>query len=151
MIDGVVTKRLRLIPDERGYLMEILRDDDELFTQFGQVYVTACYPGIVKAWHCHQHQVDMICCVQGTARLGLYDDREDSPTCGETNSFILGILNPLIVRVPAGVWHGFTPVAAETILMLNVPSEHYDYDEPDELRRDPFDPEIGFQWHSQGG
>jgi len=48
MIDGVATKRLRLIPDERGYLMEILRDDDKLFTQFGQVYVTACYPGIVK-------------------------------------------------------------------------------------------------------
>jgi len=151
MIDGIETKRLRLVPDERGYLMEILRDDDDLFTRFGQVYVTACYPGIVKAWHCHRRQVDLICCLQGTAKLGLYDDREDSPTCGETQSFILGTLNPLIVRVPPGVWHGFTPVTDETALILNVPSEHYVYDDPDELRRDPFDPDIDFQWHTQGG
>ena len=39
MIDGVKTKKLRVIPDERGRLMEILRNDDELFLQFGQVYM----------------------------------------------------------------------------------------------------------------
>ena len=151
MIQGVVTKPLRLIPDDRGYLMEILRDDDELFTRFGQIYVTACYPGIVKAWHAHQRQYDLICCVQGTAKLGLYDDREDSPTRGQTATFILGKLNPLLVQVPPLVWHGFTPVGGETILMLYIPSAHYEYDDPDELRRDPFDPDIPFEWHSQGG
>ena len=31
MIDGVRTKRLKVIPDERGMLMEMLRDD-ELYT-----------------------------------------------------------------------------------------------------------------------
>ena len=45
-IDGVKTKPLRVIPDERGWLMEILRADDaELFTKFGQTYVSATYPG----------------------------------------------------------------------------------------------------------
>jgi dTDP-4-dehydrorhamnose 3,5-epimerase-like enzyme len=45
-IAGVKTKPLRLIPDERGWLMEILRaDDGELFARFGQVYVSATYPG----------------------------------------------------------------------------------------------------------
>ena len=151
MINGVVTKSLRLLSDERGYLMEILRDDDELFTKFGQVYVTACYPGIVKAWHAHRDQSDYICCLQGTAKLGLYDEREGSPTCGQTQSFVLGVLNPLLVRVPPMVWHGFTPVGGEMTLMLNVPTAHYNYDDPDELRRDPFDPEIDFQWHTEGG
>ena len=51
LIDGVKTKTLRQIPDERGWLMEILRADDELFTTFGQVYVSGTYPGVVKAWH----------------------------------------------------------------------------------------------------
>ncbi len=151
MIEGVVTKQLRVIPDDRGYLMEILRDDDELFAGFGQVYVTSCYPGVVKAWHAHHRQIDHICCLQGTAKLGLYDDREDSPTCGETQSLILGQVNPVLVRVPPLVWHGFTPVGSETILMLNIPTEHYVYDDPDELRRDPFDPEIPFGWHTTGG
>ena len=35
MIDGVETTQLRLIPDDRGYLMALLRDDDELFTRGG--------------------------------------------------------------------------------------------------------------------
>ena len=41
-IHDVVTKPLRLIPDERGWLMEVLRADDRsLFEKFGQVYVSA--------------------------------------------------------------------------------------------------------------
>ncbi len=164
MIEGVTTKPLRLIPDERGYLMEILRDDDELFLKFGQVYVTACYPGVVKAWHAHSRQVDHICCLQGTAKLGLFDDREDSPTRGQTQAFILGMLNPplgvardgepvepLLVQIPPLVWHGFTPADEETVIMLNVPTEHYVRDDPDELRRDPFDPAIPFEWNMRGG
>jgi dTDP-4-dehydrorhamnose 3,5-epimerase len=64
-IQGVKTRALRLIPDERGWLMEILRADDELFTKFGQVYVSATYPGVVKAWHYHKVQVDFAggCCM----------------------------------------------------------------------------------------
>ena len=151
MIDGVVTKQLRPIADERGYVMEILRDDDELFSKFGQVYITTCYPGIVKAWHAHQHQYDHICCLQGTAKLGLYDDREDSPTCGQTQAIMLGMLSPLLVRVPPLVWHGFTPVGGEMSLILNIPTEHYAPDTPDELRRDPFDPAIPFEWRTRGG
>ena len=151
MIEGVVIKPLRIIPDDRGYLMEILRDDDEIFAGFGQAYITTCCPGIVKAWHAHRHQVDNICCLQGTAKLGLFDDREDSPTRGQTQSIILGQVNPVLVQIPPLVWHGFTPVGPETILMLNIPTEHYVYDDPDELRRDAFDPDISFQWHTQGG
>ena len=36
MIDGVLIKKLKVIADERGRLMEILRADDEMFTRFGQ-------------------------------------------------------------------------------------------------------------------
>ena len=151
MIDGVVTKQLRPIADERGDVMEILRDDDELFSKFGQVYMTTCYPGIVKAWHAHERQYDHLCCLQGAAKLGLYDDREDSPTCGQTQAIMLGMLNPLLVCVPPLVWHGFTAVGGETSLILNIPTEHYVAYDPDELRRDPFDPAIPFEWHTRGG
>ena len=65
-IQGVKTKPLRLIPDERGWLLEILRvDDPEFFLKFGQTYVSATYPGVVKAWHYHQHQIDHFACVAG--------------------------------------------------------------------------------------
>jgi dTDP-4-dehydrorhamnose 3,5-epimerase len=65
MIEGIKIKRLKVIPDERGRLMEILRRDDELFQEFGQVYLTTTYPGVVKAWHLHARQTDNIACLQG--------------------------------------------------------------------------------------
>ena len=83
MIDGVRTKKLSLIPDERGRLMEILRNDEDIFQQFGQVYLTTTYPGVVKAWHFHKIQDDFITCVKGMLKLVLYDGREDSKTKGE--------------------------------------------------------------------
>jgi len=35
-------------------------------------------------------------------------------------------------------------------VVLNLPTEVYHHDDPDELRRDPFDPEIPFVWRSEG-
>ena len=54
MIDGVKTKNLKVVPDERGWLMEILRNDEDIFENFGQVYMTTAYPGVVKGWHLHK-------------------------------------------------------------------------------------------------
>ena len=100
MIHGVRTKLLRVIPDERGRVMEILRADDDLFLKFGQVYITTTYPQVVKAWHYHKVQTDHICAIQGMIKLVLYDPREGSPTKGEINEFFIGVHNPLLVQVP---------------------------------------------------
>ncbi len=69
LIDGVMIKRLKVIPDERGWLMEMLRSDWEEYETFGQTYVTAAYPGVVKAWHYHKLQTDHFICVHGTAKV----------------------------------------------------------------------------------
>jgi dTDP-4-dehydrorhamnose 3,5-epimerase len=150
MIDGVVVKKLTRHVDERGYLMEILRSDDELFQQFGQVYVSACFGGIVKAWHCHRLQTDHFCCVAGNLKVGLYDDRPESSTCGQTQTVVIGELNPALVVIPPLVWHGFMAIGTQTAVVVNVPTELYNAREPDELRRPPFDPEIPFQWKVEG-
>ncbi|MHB1415038.1 MAG: polysaccharide biosynthesis C-terminal domain-containing protein, partial [Chloroflexota bacterium] len=84
MIDGVKIVRLNPHADERGYLVEILRADDPHFIRFGQVYVSTCYPGVVKAWHCHTKQTDTFFVVKGNAKIGIFDDREGSPTRGQT-------------------------------------------------------------------
>jgi dTDP-4-dehydrorhamnose 3,5-epimerase len=150
VIEGVVLKPLVRHVDERGYLMEILRGDEELFEQFGQVYVSACFGGVVKAWHCHRLQADNFCCLSGNLKVGLYDDREGSGTAGETQTVVIGELNPMLVRIPPLVWHGFMAIAGQTAVVLNVPTEVYRYDQPDELRRDAFDPAIPFAWKTEG-
>lgn len=151
MIEGVRTKPLRLIPDDRGYLMEILRDDDELFVKFGQCYVSATYPGIVKAWHAHRLQTDHFCCIQGNVKVGLWDGREDSPTFRQTQSLVIGEHNRTLVQIPPGVWHGWVCLGTDLAVVLNIPTEHYNYETPDELRRPWDDPEIGFVWQVPGG
>ena len=122
-IYGVKVQKLRLIPDDRGWLMEMLRRDWEVFDKFGQAYVTTCYPGAVKAWHYHKLQTDHFTCVHGVAKLALYDAREDSPTKGMINEFYIGTLNPILIKIQPLVYHGFTAVGDEMAMIVNFPTE----------------------------
>lgn len=150
-IDGVRTKPLRLIPDERGWLLEILRADDaDIFTKFGQVYLSATYPGVVKAWHYHLEQVDNFACVAGMVKLVLVDTRPDSSTNGAINEFFIGAHNPMLVQVPKLVYHGWKCIGAETALVINVPTEPYRYAEPDEYRLAPHDT-LPYDWTRKDG
>ncbi len=151
MIDGVKTKRLRVIPDERGRLMEMLRADDDLFIRFGQVYLTTAYPGVVKGWHYHKKQTDNMVVVKGMMKIVLYDSRKDSLTHGEINEFFMGEHNPLLLQIPPLVFHGFKCISLEEALVINCPTDVYQYQEPDEYRVDPHDPTIPYDWSRKDG
>jgi dTDP-4-dehydrorhamnose 3,5-epimerase len=151
MIDGVKLEELKVIPDDRGYLMEMFRSDSPDFERFGQVYLTVVYPGVVKAWHYHKKQTDNFVCVAGMAKVALHDAREGSPTCGETNTFVIGHQRQRRLSIPAGVYHGFTAVGPDPASIINIPTELYDYENPDEFRRPFDDPEIGYDWSVKNG
>jgi dTDP-4-dehydrorhamnose 3,5-epimerase len=151
MIEGAEYTALHPIHDERGFLMEILRSDDEGFTRFGQCYVTAAYPGVVKAWHYHARQTDTFCVLRGMAKVVLYDAREQSATRGEVNEFFLGELQPARLRIPAGVYHGFKNIGTELCLVLNLPDQLYDYNDPDECRLAPHGGEVPYDWGRRDG
>jgi len=151
MIDGVKVKKLKVIPDERGRLMEMFRCDDEFFTKFGQVYLSTTYPGVVKGWHYHKLQADNIVCVKGMLKLVLFDGRENSATKGEVNEYFLGENNPLLVQVPKGVYHGWKCISENEAFVINCPTEPYNYSQPDEYRLDPHSSEIPYQWERKDG
>ena len=146
MIEGVRTKSLKLIPDERGWLMEMLRNDDPVFLKFGQIYATATYPGVVKGWHLHRVQVDNFVCVAGMVKLVMYDPREGSSTRKEVNEFFIGDRNPLLVQVPAGVYHGWKCISTETAVVINCPTELYHHEKPDEVRLDAHSDQVPYDW-----
>ncbi|MDY7031685.1 MAG: dTDP-4-dehydrorhamnose 3,5-epimerase family protein [Thermodesulfobacteriota bacterium] len=151
MIDGVKTKKLKVIPDERGRLMEMLRADDDLFIKFGQIYMTTAYTGVVKGWHYHKQQTDNMVVVRGMMKIVLYDSRKDSKTYDEVNEFFVGVHNPLLIRIPPYVFHGFKCISKEEAMVINCPTEVYDYNEPDEFRVDPHDNEIPYDWGKKDG
>ena len=150
-IDGVRVKPLRTIPDERGWLMEILRSDEtELYTKFGQAYVSATYPGVVKAWHYHRQQVDNFACLAGMIKLVLVDTRDGSPTKGAINEVFIGSEQRLLVQIPALVYHGWKCISTEMSLVLNIPTELYQYQDPDEYRLEPHGT-LPYDWSRKDG
>ncbi|MBU0758973.1 MAG: dTDP-4-dehydrorhamnose 3,5-epimerase family protein [Candidatus Omnitrophica bacterium] len=146
MIHGVQIKKLKIIPDERGRLMEILRSDEEIFQKFGQVYMTTAFSGVTKAWHYHKKQDDHFTCISGVMKLALYDSREGSPTKGEVNDFTISLDNPSLVKIPKLVYHGFKCVSDKEAVVINVPTMTYNYKEPDEYRVDAFENDIPYDW-----
>ncbi|MBE0475713.1 MAG: dTDP-4-dehydrorhamnose 3,5-epimerase family protein [Coriobacteriia bacterium] len=151
MIEGVKVKELKVIPDDRGMLMEMWRSDDPDFVRFGQVYMTMVYPRVVKAWHYHTKQTDHFVCVSGMAKVALHDRRDGSSTFGETETHVIGWQRQRLLIIPPGVYHGFTAVGTEAACIINIPSEPYDHENPDEHRL-PFDDEvIGYDWGVRNG
>lgn len=146
MIEGVKVKKLKVIPDERGRLMEILRCDDEMFEKFGQVYMTTAKPGVVKSWHYHKLQIDNFACVFGKIRLALYDAREGSPSFKEAQDFVIDLENPLLVQIPPNVYHGFKCIGDKEAIVINTVTKAYNQANPDEYRIDPFNNDIPYDW-----
>lgn len=151
MIAGVVVKPLKLLPDDRGFLMELLRADEPVFEAFGQVYITGCKVGVAKAWHYHREQSDHFMCVSGTALVVLYDNRADSSTRGEVQELILDAppcsrADPLLVKIPPLVLHGFTALDCDEARILNVPTLPYRYTNPDEFRCAWNSTEVPYTW-----
>ena len=151
MIDGVELKKLKVIPDERGRLMEMLRGDEGLFEKFGQIYMTTAYPGVVKGWHYHKKQTDNMVVVSGMMKIVLYDSREGSKTKGQVDQYFIGEHNPCLLKIPPLVFHGFKCISDKEAMVINIPTELFDYKQPDEFRVDPHKNDIPYDWARKDG
>lgn len=144
MIDGVVISPRRIIPDDRGKVMHVLKATDPEFERFGEVYFSMVYPGIVKGWHLHREMVINYAVPMGTIKLVLYDDRPGSKTRGELQEIYLGCDNYCLVKVPVGVWNGFKGVGVVPALVVNCATIPHD---PHEIERmDPHKSHIPYDW-----
>ena len=155
MIKGVKIKKLIVhqdIFDEKekveqpGFLMEILRNDEDLLKKFGQTTFTVAYPGTIKAFHWHKKQDDLGFVATGQAMVVLYDLRKDSPTKGETQVIMAGEGDYKLIVIPAGVAHGYKVLSKKPVLLFYYTTETYDSKNPDEERIPFDDSQIGFDW-----
>jgi len=149
MIQDVWVKKLVKHVDERGFFMEILRDDDQMLKKFGQFSMSWTYPGVIKAFHYHKLQDDLWFFPVGNAQVVLHDLREDSPTKGETNVFYMGEHNPILLYIPIGVAHGYRVLGQTPAMITYITTESYQAGVPDEYRIDWDDPQIGFDWETK--
>jgi len=149
MIEGVKVIPLKVIPDERGKIMHMLKSTDPHFIEFGEIYFSCGYPGVVKAWHIHKEMTLNNCVIVGMVKLVLYDDRPDSSTRGELMELFIGEDNYVLVQIPPGVANGYKAYGDKMVILANCATEPHD---PDEIVRiDPFGNDIPYDWSLKHG
>src|SRR3989344_6047751 len=156
MIAGVKIKNLKIhqdIPDTEeqatklGFLMEILRSDEEIFKKFGQSTMTVAYQGTIKGFHYHEVQDDMWFVATGRALIVLHDLRPDSPTFKQTETMYAGQGDYKLISIPVGVAHGYKVLSEEPVILFYHTTEPYNKDNPDEQVIPFDDPSINFNWN----
>lgn len=148
MIKDVKLVQLVAHVDDRGYLIEIIRANDDHFTKFGQVYLVGDLTrGTIRAFHKHSVLWDWFFISHGAAKFILRDDRSDSPTYKDMNTFVISSRNPGLLVVPPGVYHGWVSLEDDT-QMVSTASEVYDRENPDEVRIAP--DSFGVEWEVKG-
>lgn len=147
MIDGVCVVPLRRVPDERGTILQMLRRTDDHFVEFGEIYFTTIYPGVIKGWHKHREMTLNYACIEGRVKLVLYDDREDSPTCGALLELFLGPDDYSLVVIPPGVWNGMKGMSSPYAIVANCAT--HPHDPARTTRLDPFGDTIPYDWAVQ--
>ena len=149
MIDGVVVKTCTVHSDDRGWLVEVVRDDEPVFKEVRQTTYTIAYPGVIKAFHWHRRQWDVWFFPSGNVQIVLHDLRDGSPSRGVTQVLYAGVKNPLVLAIPPEVAHGYRVLGNEPAALFYHTTEHYDPADPDELRMPFDDPRIGFDWRTK--
>ena len=143
-IEGVVITELKIIRDERGQVMHMMRNDSDVFKSFGEIYFSTIFENKIKAWHLHKEATLNYACISGEVKLVLYDDREKSKSKGEYENIILSPKKYFLITIPPNIWNGFKGLAkGESIIAncLNLP-----HNEKEMVREDPFNPKFKYNW-----
>jgi dTDP-4-dehydrorhamnose 3,5-epimerase len=147
MIDGVQVVSLRRIPDERGTVLHMLKSTDAHFQQFGEIYFSTVYLGVVKGWHRHKEMTLNYACIEGRIKLVLFDDRAGSPTQRELMEVFLGPDHYALVIIPPGIWNGFKGMSSPYAIVANCCTHPHDPARSERL--DPFKNSIPYKWDVQ--
>lgn len=139
-IPGVLLARPERFEDDRGWFMEILRED-----AFGVSFVQGNHShsraNVLRGLHYHAKQSDAWYVASGQAQVGLADlrTRVDHPT---TLTLDMSSDDPTVLYIPPGVAHGFLAV---TELDLIYWVTHY-FDNSDEHGIAWNDTSVGLGW-----
>ena len=150
-IEGLTFRPIGPISHDKGYLTEIYRNDWGITDlPLVQINSSTTYPGQIRAWGIHQDITDRLFALTGSLCVVVYDGRKSSKTFGCVNEFFIGGKSQGLVLIPPGLWHGWKNIGADEATIISMPSNLYDYDDPDRWEL-PWDSEwaqvvIPYKW-----
>jgi len=144
MIHDIKITPLKIISDERGKVMHMLRTDTKIFKQFGEIYFSTIYNKAIKGWHLHKESYLNYTCIKGEVKLVLFDDRNDSPSKNKFQEIILSPKNYCLITIPPNIWNGFKGLDKEESIIANCLT--IAHNEKEMIRKNPFDKKFNYQW-----
>ncbi len=137
MIEDVKNTSVMSFIDDRGFLSQILPEGNESFN-IKRLYSTGNFSrGVIRGFHKHKREKKAFFVPSGSAKFVAVDDRKDSSTYNEINTFILSNLKPSVLTIPTGVYSGWMSLEDNTVI-LGISSEIFDKENPDDERLDPY-------------
>ena len=139
-IKGVIINKLSKYEDQRGWLSEIHREDEDNFKP-AMGYISFTAKGQIRGPHEHKQQTDFFVFMgPGNFELYLWDARINSETYDKHIKTIVGEDNKCKVIVPPGVVHGYKCISDNGSLSINLPDKLYKgkdkIEEIDEIRHE---------------
>ena len=144
MIHDIKITPLKIISDDRGKVMHMLRTDTKIFKQFGEIYFSTIYNKAIKGWHLHKESYLNYTCIKGEVKLVLFDDRNDSPSKNKFQEIILSPKNYCLITIPPNIWNGFKGLDKEESIIANCLT--IAHNEKEMIRKNPFDKKFNYQW-----
>ncbi|MCR4667066.1 MAG: dTDP-4-dehydrorhamnose 3,5-epimerase [Desulfovibrio sp.] len=136
-MEGVFCQKLLEIPTPNGSVLHFLRAEYPLMPyreHFGEIYFSEVIAGEVKAWKRHIRQNQLFAVPSGLLRLVLYDVRPNSPSRHMVHELFLGRPDHYnLVRIPAGIWYGFSAPGPKDALLCNAADIPHDPAESERL------------------
>lgn len=118
-------KNIEKHTDERGWLVEILRDD-EIKEEIKQVYFSASKPGAIRGNHYHKRKVEWFSVVKGKAKLVLEDNESN-----KREELILSEDTPAIVKVSPNISHAIQNIGKDEMYLIVIVNEVFNPDDAD--------------------
>ena len=143
-IEGVIVTPLKIISDDRGSVMHMLRNDSKVFDKFGEIYFSTIFKDKIKAWHLHREATLNYACIFGKVKLVLFDERKTSSTFSQYQEILLSTENYSLISIPPNIWNGFKGDFDEFSIIancLNLP-----HNEKEMVRLDINEKRFSYNW-----
>lgn len=128
---------LRFHEDDRG-----MRYCDVFPVPQGDINVAVIYPGVIAAWHRHQHQDDYQLCIKGSLKFGFCDKPASK---GGIVQWIYGSERSAkdgAFFIPRGTWHGYYNFTNEPAIVLYWITSKYNPNDEERMSVEA----MGFDW-----
>ena len=144
-IEGVKITPLKIISDDRGSVMHMMRNDSDVFDKFGEIYFSTIFKGKIKSMAPTQRgYIELCLCIWGSKNLFYSMKEMGSSTFGEYQELLLSLKNYNLITIPPNIWNGFKGCNDQFSIIancLNLP-----HNEKEMVRLDVKDNRFKYHW-----